>query len=86
MTRNMADTAVYNNSWGFSPLGVGNPAFAQTSWERAVVNGVTNGYVVNGHPKGVSYIFAAGNGHLFGANEQPLWLFQLLRGHCCLRR
>ena len=66
MTRNMADTAVYNNSWGFSPLGLGNPAFAQSSWERAVVNGVTNGYVVNGHPKGVSYIFSAGNGHAFG--------------------
>ena len=66
MTRNMADTAVYNNSWGYRPFGHGNPAYAEGTWEKAVVNGVTNGYVINGDPKGVSYIFSAGNGHSYG--------------------
>ena len=53
MTRNKADTAVSNNSWG-PPRMLG---FTSATWEGAIVNGVTNGY----GGKGVFYVFAGGN-------------------------
>ena len=56
MTRNMADTAVVNNSWGF--FDTGNVYDASAVFLAAVVNGATNG--MGG--KGVSYVYSAGNG------------------------
>ena len=55
MTRNKADTAVSNNSWG-PPWMLGS---ASATWEGAIVDGVTNGF----GGKGVFYVFAAGNDH-----------------------
>ena len=56
MSRNMATTAVSNNSWGpgDSPL----PGRTSDLWERAVDAGVTDGF----GDKGVVYVWAAGNG------------------------
>ena len=56
MRRYASDTAVSNNSWGFPSFG-----FLQTvssAWERAVEDGVANGY----GGKGVLYVWGAGNG------------------------
>ena len=58
MTRNKADTAVSNNSWG-PPWMLGS---ASATWEGAIVDGVTNGF----GGKGVFYVFAAGNDHPAG--------------------
>ena len=56
MTRNMADTAVSNNSWSFPDDGdLHSPTAA---WEEAVERGVTEGF----GGKGVFYVWAAGNG------------------------
>ena len=57
MTLHVADTAVYNNSWG--PPDVGGLAYASATWELAVEQGVTEGY----EGKGALYVWAAGNGH-----------------------
>ena len=57
MTRDLADTAVSNNSWG--PGRAGNPVRAHATWEAAVVNGVENGF----GGKGVVYVWAGGNGY-----------------------
>ena len=58
MTRNMAATAVSNNSWG-PPDGPGlDPAPAV--WEMAVDDGVETGY----GGKGIVYLWAGGNGGL----------------------
>ena len=57
MTRNAADTAVSNNSWGTAPRGV--PGSSSAAWERAVTRGVTVGF----GGKGIVYVWAAGNGH-----------------------
>ena len=56
MTRNMADTAVLNNSWG--PIASPRPARVPTLWELAVGAGVSKGF----DGKGVFYVFSAGNG------------------------
>ena len=56
MTRNMVDTAVYNNSWG--PLNSPRPARVPSVWELAVDAGVSKGF----GGKGVFYVFSAGNG------------------------
>ena len=56
MTRNMRVTAVSNNSWG--PGDNGQIQQANSFWKRAIDRGVTEG---NGG-KGISYIWAAGNG------------------------
>ena len=56
MTRNMGDTAVYNNSWG--PLSSPRPARVPSLWELAVDAGVSKGF----GGKGVFYVFSAGNG------------------------
>ena len=56
MTRNMVDTAVYNNSWG--PLASPRPARVPSLWELAVDAGVSKGF----GGKGVFYVFSAGNG------------------------
>ena len=56
MSRNSAITAVSNNSWG--PRDYGKPQHATDMWERAVKDGVTNGY----GGKGVAYVWSAGNG------------------------
>ena len=61
MTRNKADTAVSNNSWG-PPRMLG---FTSATWEGAIVNGVTNGF----GGKGVFYVFAAGNDHPEGQDS-----------------
>ncbi len=57
MTRNLATTAVSNNSWGFvdSPA----PNVAASAWEVAIDTGVTSGY----GGKGISYVWAGGNGN-----------------------
>ena len=60
MTRNMATTAVSNNSWGW-PDGAG-PDAAPTIWESAIERGIESGY----GGKGVLYVWAAGNGALRG--------------------
>ena len=57
MTRDLADTAVSNNSWGSGRSG--NPVRAHATWEAAVVNGVENGF----GGKGVVYVWAGGNGY-----------------------
>ena len=59
MARNMDVTAVSNNSWGPSDNGYPQPAVA--IWKQAIDRGVTVG---NGG-KGISYIWAAGNGGAF---------------------
>ena len=51
------DTAVSNNSWGYSTGG--RLARVGTSWEEAVEKGVTTDF----DGKGVLYVFSAGNGH-----------------------
>ena len=56
MTRNMAVTAVSNNSWG--PSDNGKLQVASGLWKQAINRGVTEG---NGG-KGISYVWAAGNG------------------------
>ena len=56
MSRNSATTAISNNSWGSRDYG--NPQHVSELWERAVVDGVTNGY----GGKGVFYVFSGGNG------------------------
>ena len=56
MTRHMSDTAVSNNSWG-PPEGALRPS--PGIWKAAIKKGVTEG---NGG-KGISYIWAAGNGY-----------------------
>ena len=61
MTRNKADTAVSNNSWG-PPRMLG---FTSATWEGAIVNGVTKGF----GGKGVFYVFAAGNDHPEGQDS-----------------
>ena len=63
MTRNMATTAVSNNSWGW-PEGPGLDA-SPSIWESAVETGITTGY----RGKGVFYVWAAGNGALKGDNS-----------------
>ena len=60
MTRNLQDTAVSNNSWGKPDNG--HPHTVAGTWERAITNGVTNGY----GGKGIAYVWAAGNG---GSND-----------------
>ena len=57
MTRNLHDTAVSNNSWGYFPQGI--PRSARAAWESAVERGVTEGF----GRKGIVYLWAAGNGH-----------------------
>ena len=51
-------TAVSNNSWGFTDNGV--PRTPDAAWELAVERGVTSGY----GGKGTFYAWAGGNGHL----------------------
>ncbi len=58
MTRHMADTAVSNNSWNWVGVGLGKPVRVNEAWERGVEEGITDGY----GGKGVSYVWAAGNG------------------------
>ena len=56
MSRNAANTAISNNSWGRPATG--RPQLGGKLWEAAVKNGVTTGY----GGKGVFYVFSAGNG------------------------
>ena len=56
MTRNLMDTGVSNNSWGFPDNAA--PRSATALWEAAVASGVTQGY----GGKGVVYVIAGGNG------------------------
>ena len=56
MTRNMIITAISNNSWG--PRDNGFTQAAGAIWKRAIDRGVTAG----NEGKGISYIWAAGNG------------------------
>ena len=56
MLRNMDSTAVSNNSWG--PLDTGDYYPKSELWERAIEQGVTDGF--NG--KGIVYVWAGGNG------------------------
>ena len=62
MARNADVTAISNNSWG--PASGAGPGGTSALWEFAVETGITSG---NGG-LGVLYVFAAGNGHLDGAN------------------
>ena len=57
MTRDLADTAVSNNSWGLGRTGA--PIRAHATWEAAVVNGVENGF----GGKGMVYVVSGGNGY-----------------------
>ena len=62
MARSADVTAVSNNSWG--PASGAGPGGASALWELAIENGVNSGY----GGRGVLYVFAAGNGHLGGAD------------------
>ncbi|MCY4616748.1 MAG: cadherin domain-containing protein [Chloroflexi bacterium] len=53
-------TAISNNSWGPSALGI--PREVEREWEEATRNGVTLGY----GGKGILYVWSGGNGHLEG--------------------
>ncbi len=53
-------TAISNNSWGPSSLGI--PRDVEPEWEEATRNGVTLGY----GGKGILYVWSGGNGHLRG--------------------
>ena len=57
MTRQLAVTAVSNNSWGFGDGG--RARMPSSAWEAAVERGVSEG---NGG-RGISYVWAAGNGN-----------------------
>ena len=57
MTRDMEEVAVSNNSWGFADTGA--IWFPVEAWEMAVDRGVREGY----GGKGISYVWAGGNGH-----------------------
>ena len=63
MTRQMATTAVSNNSWAQS-AGLGLKHMPAT-WDMALDLGVTTGY----DGKGVIYVFAGGNFSFFGDNS-----------------
>ena len=56
LTRDLTDTAVSNNSYGFP--GDGRAINRSDVWENAVERGVSTGY--NG--KGISYVLSGGNG------------------------
>ena len=56
-------TAISNNSWGPSSLGI--PRDVEPEWEEATRNGVTLGY----GGKGILYVWSGGNGHLRGDNS-----------------
>ena len=60
MTRNAEETAVSNNSWGWSDGPGLSPSLS--FWRQAIRYGTTFGY----DGKGTFYAFAAGNGHLLG--------------------
>ncbi len=60
MTRNAEETAVSNNSWGWTDGPGLSPSIS--FWRQAIRYGTTFGY----DGKGVFYVFAAGNGHLLG--------------------
>ena len=60
MTRNAEETAVSNNSWGWSDGPGLSPSLS--FWRQAIRYGTTFGY----DGKGTFYTFAAGNGHLLG--------------------
>ena len=60
MTRNAEETAVSNNSWGWSDGPGLSPSLSL--WRQAIRYGTTLGY----DGKGTFYVFAAGNGHLLG--------------------
>ena len=60
MRRHASDTAVSNNSWGFPNLGTLQRV--SSAWEKAIEDGVENGY----GGKGVFYVWSAGNG---GGND-----------------
>ena len=60
MTRNAEETAVSNNSWGWSDGPGLSPSLS--FWRQAIRHGTTVGY----DGKGTFYVFAAGNGHLLG--------------------
>ena len=80
MTRQMATTAVSNNSWGQSG-GVGLKHMPAT-WDMALDLGVTTGY----DGKGVVYVFAAGNFGSFGdnANYDELANYYAVVAVCCV--
>ncbi len=60
MTRNGAETAVSNNSWG--PVDSPGLGPAPAIWEAAIESGLRSGY----DGKGTFYAWAGGNGHLVG--------------------
>ena len=64
MSRNQDVTGVSNNSWSLSGDSAGF-FMAPTQWWTVLDGGVTQGY----GGKGVFYVFAAGNGHPYGANS-----------------
>ena len=64
MTRNMGVTAISNNSWG--PSDRGYPEDAPAIWKRAIDRGVTEG----NEGKGISYMWAAGNGGTLGSRNK----------------
>ena len=58
MTRDLADTAVSNNSWGSGDNG--HPSPVSGIWEQAIETGITQGF----GGKGIVYVWANGNGGL----------------------
>ena len=60
MTRNVEETAVSNNSWGWADGPGLSPSLS--FWRFAIRYGTTVGY----DGKGTFYVFAGGNGHLLG--------------------
>ena len=62
MTRNMAATAISNNSYGKRSRG--SPIHRSQVWNLALETGVSEGF----DGKGTFYVFAAGNEHLAGSH------------------
>ena len=64
MVRNLADTAVINNSWG-PPDRRGRPYLPGTAWELAIERGITEGF----GGKGIVYVWASGNGRPYDSSN-----------------
>ncbi len=66
MTRNVAEVAISNNSWGYGASGDGTTEHpGDNLWQEGVAYGVTYGR----GGKGTIYVWAAGNGGEFGVDN-----------------
>ncbi len=66
MTRNVAEVAVSNNSWGFDLDGTGLTELPESNLWR---EGVADGVAIGRGGKGTVYVWAGGNGGEFGVDN-----------------